>query len=107
MERRLILLLVVFALVVVGLLPLAAMLGKSIFVDGRLTLATYEKLFADPWQQWLPMEHSLTLATLTAGCVTCIASNLTKLLRGVPEYNAEPSPCCCSRRSRLPCVAEP
>ena len=47
MERRLALSLVVVVLVVVGLLPLAAMLGKSFFVDGGLTLAAYEKLFAD------------------------------------------------------------
>ena len=47
MERRLTLLLVVVVLVVVGLLPLAAMLGKSIVVDGRLTLGVYEKLFAN------------------------------------------------------------
>ena len=80
MERRVTLLLVVFALIVVGLMPLAAMLGKSIFVDGRLTLATYQKLFADPWQQWLPMEHSLTLATLTAGCVTLLGVPLGLLL---------------------------
>ena len=80
MERRLTLLLVVFALVVVGLLPLAAMLGKSIFVDGRLTLAAYQKLFADPWQQWIPMGRSLTLATLTAGCVTLIGVPLGLLL---------------------------
>ena len=38
MERRLTLLLVVLTLVVVGLLPLATMLAKSVFVDGRLTL---------------------------------------------------------------------
>ena len=80
MERRVTLLLVVFALIVVGLMPLAAMLGKSIFVDGRLTLATYQKLFADPWQQWIPMEHSLTLATLTAGCATLLGVPLGLLL---------------------------
>ena len=80
MERRLILLLVVVALIVVGLLPLAAILGKSVFVDGRLTLATYQKLLADPWRQWIPMGHSLTLATLTAGCVTLIGVPLGLLL---------------------------
>ncbi len=80
MARRLTLLLVVFALVVVGVLPLAAMLGKSVFVDGRLTLVAYQKLFVDPWQQWIPMGHSLTLATLTAGCVTLIGVPLGLLL---------------------------
>jgi len=72
LERRLTLLLVVAVLVVVGLLPLAAMLGKSFFVDGRLTLAVYEKLFANPRQYWVPIGHSLTLATLTAGAATLL-----------------------------------
>lgn len=80
MERRLILLLVVFALVVVGLLPLAAMLGESLFVDGRLTLAAYQALFADPRRQWIPMGRSLTLATLTTLCVTLIGVPLGLLL---------------------------
>jgi len=80
LERRLTLLLVVFALVVVGLLPLVAMLGKSLFVDGRLTLAAYQKLFAHPWQQWMPMGRSLALATLTAGCATLIGVPLGLLL---------------------------
>ncbi|MEO8157562.1 MAG: iron ABC transporter permease [Betaproteobacteria bacterium] len=75
MGRRVTLLLVVAALVIAGLLPLAAMLGKSVFVDGRWTFALYEKLFANPRQYWMPMEHSLALATLTAGCA---------LLLGVP-----------------------
>ena len=74
MERRLALSLVVVVLVVVGLLPLAAMLGKSFFVDGGLTLAAYEKLFADSGQHWAPIGHSLTLATLTAGAPSLIAA---------------------------------
>ena len=80
MERRLTLLLVVFTLVIVGLLPLAAMLGKSVFVDGRFTLAVYEKLFANPRQHWAPIGHSLTLASLSAGCVTLMGVPLGLLL---------------------------
>ena len=80
MQRRLTLLLVVVALVIVGLLPLAAMLGKSVFVDGGLTLAVYEKLFANPRQHWMPFAHSLTLAMLTAGCVTLLGVPLGLLL---------------------------
>ena len=72
MERRLTLLLVVVVLVIVGLLPLAAMCGKSIVIDGRLTLAVYAKLFANGRQHWPPFGHSLLLATLTAGCVTLL-----------------------------------
>ena len=80
MERRLTLLLVVFALVVVGMLPLVAMLGKSVFVDGKWTLAVYEKLFAKPEHYWAPIEHSLTLATLTAGCALVLGVPLGLLL---------------------------
>jgi iron(III) transport system permease protein len=59
-------------LLIVGLLPLAAMLANSFFVDGVWTLATYRKLFGRGWRQWIPMGHSLTLATLTAGCATLV-----------------------------------
>ena len=80
MERRLTLLLVVVVLVIVGLLPLAAMFGKSIVVDGKLTLAVYAKLFANGRQHWPPFGHSLLLATLTAGCVTLLGVPLGLLL---------------------------
>ncbi len=80
MEQRLTLLLVVFALAVVGLLPLVAMLGESILVDGRLTLAVYGKLFASPAQYWAPIGHSLALASLTAGCATLLGVPLGLLL---------------------------
>jgi iron(III) transport system permease protein len=80
LERRLTLLLVVFVLVIVGLLPLAAMLGKSLFAEGRLTLAAYQALFSDSWERWIPMGRSLALATLTAGCVTLIGVPLGLLL---------------------------
>lgn len=80
MERRLTLLLVVFVLVIVGLLPLAAMLAKSLFVDGRLTLAVYQKLFANPRQHWESIGHSLTLAISTAGGVTLLGVPLGLVL---------------------------
>src|SRR5262245_9597472 len=56
------------------------MLGKSIIVDGRLTLAVYAKLFANPGQYWTPTAHSLTLATVAAGCATLIGVPLGLLL---------------------------
>jgi len=80
LERRVTLLVVVVVLVIVGLLPLAAMFGKSIIVDGRLTLGVYEKLFANGRQHWPPIGNSLTLATLTAGCVTLLGVSLGLLL---------------------------
>jgi len=67
LQRRITLLLVVGALVIIGLLPLGMMLGKSFVVDDRLTFAVYEKLFANAREQWAPLGHSLTLASLTAG----------------------------------------
>ncbi len=66
MQRRLTLLLVAGALVIIGLLPLVMMLSKSFLVDDTLTFAVYEKLFANAREQWAPMAHSLTLASLTA-----------------------------------------
>ena len=80
MERRLALWLVVAVLAIVRLLPLAAMLGKSVLLDGRLTLAVYAKLFANPGQLWVPIGHSLTLAALTAGGATLIGVPLGLLL---------------------------
>jgi iron(III) transport system permease protein len=80
LERRLTLLLAVFMLVVVGLLPLAAMFGKSIVVDGRLTFGVYEKLFANGPQHWSPIRNSLTLAAMTTGCVTLLGVSLGLLL---------------------------
>ena len=80
MERRLTLLLVVVVLLVVGLLPLAAMLGRSILVDGRLTLAVYAKLFAHPGRYWVPIAHSVTLAALTAGGATLLGVSVGLLL---------------------------
>jgi len=80
LQRRLTLLFVILVMGVVGLLPLAAMLGKSIFVDGRLTLTVYERLFANPRPYWTPIGHSLTLALCTAGGVTLVGVPLGLLL---------------------------
>lgn len=70
----------VLALVCVGLLPLLAMLGKSVVVDGRLSLAAYEKLLANPRQSWTALEHSLLLATLTTALAVLIGVPLGLLL---------------------------
>jgi iron(III) transport system permease protein len=67
LQRRLTLLLVVVFLAIIGLLPLGVMMGKSLFVEGNLTFAVYQKLFANAQEIWAPMGHSLTLASLTAG----------------------------------------
>lgn len=80
MQRRITLLLVVGALVIIGLLPLGMMLGKSFVVDDRLTFAVYEKLFANAREQWAPIGHSLTLASLTAGLALVLGVPLGLLL---------------------------
>ena len=80
MQRRLTLLLVIFVVVVAGLLPLTAMLAKSLSVDGQWTLAVYARLFADPAQHWTPIGHSLTLAGLTAAGATLLGVPLGLLL---------------------------
>lgn len=72
MQRRLTLWLAVVAFLVSGLLPVAAILAKSLIVNGELTLAVYAKLFATPWQQWAALGHSLTLASLTAALAILI-----------------------------------
>ena len=80
MQRRLTLLLAVLALAAVGLLPLAAMIGTSIFVDGKLTLAIYTKLLSNPLQYWIALGRSLTLASLTAVCATALGVALGLLV---------------------------
>jgi iron(III) transport system permease protein len=80
LSRRLTLLMVVAVLIVAGLLPLAAMLGKSIYVDGYFTLSVYANLFANPRQHWIPIEHSLRLASLTALCAMLLGVPLGLLL---------------------------
>jgi len=71
---------VVFALAVVGLLPLLAMLYKSVFADGRWTLSVYEHVFSNPAQYWPPVRNSLTLAALTAVCALLLGVPLGLLL---------------------------
>ena len=80
MQRRLTLLLAVLALAVVGLLPLVAMVGTSVFVDGKFTLAIYKMLLSNPLQYWIALGRSLTLATLTAVFATTLGVALGLLL---------------------------
>jgi iron(III) transport system permease protein len=80
LERRAVLLVVVLALALVGFLPLLAMLGNSVFVDGKWTISVYERLFSDPAQYWRPVRNSLTLAALTAGCALLLGVPLGLLL---------------------------
>ncbi|HNX36318.1 MAG TPA: ABC transporter permease subunit [Kiritimatiellia bacterium] len=63
MARRAFLAAVVLVLLVAGLLPVLAMLAKSVTADGHLTLASYRGLLASG-RQWALMGHSLALASL-------------------------------------------
>ncbi len=74
MQRRIFLAVIVALLVVVGLAPVLSMLARSLFVDGRLSLAAYRGLLASP-RQWTLMAHSAALACL----VTALAVGI-----GVP-----------------------
>lgn len=74
MAKRVTLLAAVTFLVAAGLLPLAAMLVKSAWVQGHFSLAAYRGLLTSR-REWTLMANSLTLAMAT----TCLAT-----LVGVP-----------------------
>ena len=79
MGKRAALLLVVVVLVVVGLLPILIMLGKSLIVDGRLSLEFYGRLLSSP-RQWTLLGNSLVLACLTTLLTTAVGLPLGVLL---------------------------
>lgn len=74
MARKYTLLIAVLLLIVIGLAPVIAMFVKSLFIDGKLSLASYEMLFQSK-RQWQLLFNSLLLA----GSTTFIA-----VLLGVP-----------------------
>src|SRR5581483_11269041 len=76
LQRRLTLYSAVAVLIIAGLLPLAAMLGRSMTSDGTLTLSVYRKLFADPTRYLSSLIHTLSLA----GSTTAIALILGVML---------------------------
>ncbi len=63
MTRRLLLGFIVALLVGFGLLPVLSMFGRSIFVDGQLSLAAYGGLLQST-RQWTLMRNSLALSAL-------------------------------------------
>ena len=71
MSRRVILLAVVAVLVLVGVLPILDMLGKSLIVDGRLSLGFYSGLVASR-RDWTLLGHSVSLAALTTLLATAV-----------------------------------
>jgi iron(III) transport system permease protein len=79
MGRRATLTLAVLVLAAVGLLPLAGMLGRSLVVEGRLSLASYEGLLASG-RQWTLVRHSFALAAWTTILATAAGLPLGILL---------------------------
>ncbi|MBI3583264.1 MAG: iron ABC transporter permease [Nitrospinae bacterium] len=74
MARRYTLLIAVFLLIVIGLAPVIAMFVKSLFIDGKISLASYGMLFQSK-REWQLLFNSLLLA----GSITFIT-----VLLGVP-----------------------
>ena len=58
MSRRVTLSLVVLLLVVAGLLPVVAMVARSVVIDGHVSLAAYTGLLTTP-RQWTLLANSL------------------------------------------------
>lgn len=79
MSRRFAMYVVVAVLVVVGLAPVMIMLGKSVIVDGRLSLEFYWQLASGP-RQWRLLGNSLVLAGLTTLLTTAVGLPLGVLL---------------------------
>lgn len=79
MTRRFVLTSVAILLVVIGLLPILAMLARSVVVDGHLSLASCRGLFASG-RAWVLMKHSLALSALTTLLTTAIGLPLGVLL---------------------------
>ncbi len=63
MHRRVFLAVIAVLVLVIGLLPVAAMLVRSVLSEGRLSLAAYDGLLGSG-RQWTLMGHSLALASL-------------------------------------------
>ena len=79
MGRRAALSVVVLMSVGIGLLPITVMFGKSVLVDGRLTLAAYRGVLTSE-RQWALLGNSFTLALAVAALATTLGLPLGILL---------------------------
>jgi len=66
-------------LLAIGLLPVLSMLVKSVFVDGRFSLASYGGLLASA-HQWTLMGHSVVLSVLVTSLTVAVGMPLGVLL---------------------------
>ena len=79
MTKRVVLIFAATVLVVIGLLPLLVMFGRSVTVDGHLSLAAYKDVLTSR-TQWALLRHSLVLSLLTALLATVVGVLLGILL---------------------------
>ncbi|MFQ5875519.1 MAG: ABC transporter permease, partial [Dehalococcoidia bacterium] len=79
MAKRTILTWIAALLGVIGLLPILVMFGKSLLVEGHISLASYRGLLASV-RQWTLIGHSLALSSLTTLLATAIGLPLGILL---------------------------
>ena len=77
MSKRTTLLLATLAVFFIGALPLAVMLGRSLWVDQQVSLQRYAALFTSSGHIWQLLGNSLSVAALTAA-----VSGLIGLLAG-------------------------
>lgn len=80
MTERLTLSLAVFLLVLIGLLPVASLIGQTLVDDGGLSLNAYRALLAPGNRLGTLMGHSLLLSLVTAGLSIVIGVPLGILL---------------------------
>jgi ABC-type Fe3+ transport system permease subunit len=78
--ERLTLILATLILAVIGLLPVAAMLGETLIADGGFSVNAYRALLSSDGQFLLLMGHSLQLSLLTAIVSTLVGVPLGVLL---------------------------
>jgi len=79
MTRRVVLLFTAVLLLVIGAVPVFSMLIKSVFVDGRFSLAPYGGLLTSA-HQWTLMGHSLALSALVTVLTVAFGVPLGMLL---------------------------
>jgi iron(III) transport system permease protein len=78
--ERLVLIAATLILAIIGLLPIAAMIGQTLIVDGTFSLNAYRALFSADGHFALLMRHSLQISLLTAIISTLIGVPLGVLL---------------------------
>jgi ABC-type spermidine/putrescine transport system permease subunit II len=78
--ERFVLIAATLILAIIGLLPIAAMIGQTLFVNGTFSLDAYRALFSADSHFALLMRHSLQLSLFTATISMLIGVALGVLL---------------------------